>query len=79
MNNSFSRREFVGSIAAGTMLMADQSNNRQAMAAECGDWPQLPPVKIYQVYAGRPGHAWPKPKFDAPAEVATFEKHLAKA
>jgi len=44
-------------------------------AAEDAGWPKLPPVKVHVVYVGL-GGAWPKPDFDAPAEVAKFQKYL---
>jgi hypothetical protein len=76
------RREFLGTTAvAGGMLMAGclaevSSRPVSVATAEDAGWPRLPPVKIHVVYVGL-GGAWPKPEFDAKAEVARFQKYLA--
>jgi len=54
MNESLSRREFIGATAGG-ILLASQLGARNAMGAQGDDWPKMPPVKIYKVYAGRTG------------------------
>jgi hypothetical protein len=69
------RREFLEVCAAGGMLLAGGMALRPLQAAEAAGWPKMPPVKIHVVYVGLRG-AWPKPEFDAPAEVARFQKHL---
>jgi hypothetical protein len=72
-----SRREFLGATAAaGGALLAGGWAARPLAAAEEAGWPKLPPVKIHVVYVGT-GGAWPTPTFDAPAEVAKFQEHLA--
>jgi len=48
---------------------------RPLQAAEDAGWPKMPPVRIHVVYVGL-GGAWPKPEFDAPAEVSKFAKYL---
>jgi glutathione S-transferase len=58
------------------MLLAGNLAARPTAAAEEAGWPKMPPVKVYVVYIGL-GGAWPKPEFDAKAEVAKFHKHLA--
>ncbi|UCD29573.1 MAG: hypothetical protein JSV03_03585 [Planctomycetota bacterium] len=78
MSISLNRREFVAITAAGTIMLSGQPGGRQTLAADNENWPQLPRVKIHKVYAGRTGHAWPKPKFKPHDEVAKFERHLAK-
>jgi hypothetical protein len=79
MSESSSRREFLVTAAAGSgMLLAGGFGPRLAMAAGSEGWPALPPVKIHKVYVGGAGGAWPKPEFDAPAEMAKFEERLAK-
>lgn len=71
-----SRREFLGTTAAGGLLLAGGLAARPTQAAEESGWPQLPRVKIHVVYLGT-GGAWPKPEFDAPAEVKRFQDYLA--
>jgi len=70
------RREFLGNCAlAGGVLFVGGVAWRPLKAAEEAGWPKLSAAKIYVVYVGLAG-AWPKPDFDAPAEVAKFQKHL---
>ena len=70
------RREFLGTSAlAGGMLWAGGVAWRPLQAAEDAGWPQLPPVKVHVVYIGL-GGAWPKPEFDAQAEVEKFRPYL---
>lgn len=76
MSRLMRRREFLGNCAlAGGVLFVGGVAWRPLQAAEEAGWPKLPAVKIYVVYVGLAG-AWPKPDFDAPAEVAKFQKHL---
>lgn len=70
------RREFISAAAAGGVLLMGGLSARPLQAAEEAGWPKLPPVKIHVVYLGL-GGPWPKPEFDAPAEVAEFRKYLA--
>ncbi len=78
MSKSVSRRQFLGTTAAGGVLLAGQLGGRAVMAAGAEGWPKLPPVKIHKVYVGTSGGAWPKPSFDAAAEIAKYEKYLAE-
>ncbi len=72
MTAPLNRREFLGTSAlAGGMLLAGGVALRPLQAAEEAGWPKLPPVKIHVVYVGL-GGAWPKPEFDAKAEVEKF-------
>ena len=76
MSHVLNRREFVESCSiAGGMLLAGGLAARPLQAAEQAGWPKMPPVKIYVVYVGL-GGAWPKPEFDAKAEVARFKPYL---
>ncbi len=76
MNPFLNRRDFLGACgAAGGLLVAGGLAARPLEAAEAAGWPKLPPVKIHVVYVGL-GGAWPKPEFDAKAEVEKFRKHL---
>jgi len=76
MRESVNRREFLGTCAAcGGMVLAGGLAARPLAAAEEAGWPKMPPVKIHVVYVGL-GGAWPKPEFDAKAEVAKFQKYL---
>jgi hypothetical protein len=72
------RRGFLGTAAVGGGLSAGAPVARPVETAEQAGWPRLPAVNIHVVYIGLRG-AWPKPDFDAPAEVAKFKKHLAAA
>jgi hypothetical protein len=69
MGEGIARRGFLK--AAGVAAMAPNASS----AAEKAGWPGLLPVKIHVVYLGL-GGAWPKPEFDAPAEVAKFRQYL---
>lgn len=70
------RREFLGtSVVAGGMLLAGGVALRPLQGAEDAGWPKMPPLKIHVVYIGL-GGAWPKPEFDAPAEVEKFRPYL---
>jgi hypothetical protein len=71
-----SRREFLGTAAAGGVLLAGGLAARPLAVAEEAGWSKLPPVKIHVVYVGT-GGAWPTPMFDAPAEVRKFKDYLA--
>jgi hypothetical protein len=73
MRCRFTRRDFLGTAAAGLLL-----SGRVLRAAEERGPLGLPPVKIHKVYVGGAGHAWPKPEFDAAAEIAKFDQHLAQ-
>ena len=74
--NGVSRRAFLGAAGLGTagvlstgLLLGGQSPFAAASsAALSGGWEQQAPVKVYVVYLGT-GGAWPKPEFDAPAEI----------
>lgn len=77
MDKSLSRREFLGATAAG-MAIASQLGNSVPRATETQAWPKLRRVKIHRVYAGTSGGGWPGPSFDADAEIARYEKHLAE-
>ena len=73
MTTPLNRREFLGTSAlAGGMLLAGGVALRPLQAAEEAGWPKLPPVKVHVVYVGL-GGAWPKPEFDAKAEVEKFQ------
>jgi hypothetical protein len=75
MGKSLTRREFLGSTAAGVVL-AGQIGRRTALAAEAEEWPpKLPDVKIHKVYIGRTGGIYlSRPK----AEIEKFDQYLAK-
>lgn len=76
MNPLLNRREFVETCTvAGGTLLAGALAARPLEAAEKSGWPKMPPVKIHVVYVGL-GGAWPKPEFDAKAEVQKFTKYL---
>jgi hypothetical protein len=70
--NGVSRRAFLGAagIVSTGLLSTGLLGSRSAAAAPppIAAWEQQPPVRIYVVYLGT-GGAWPKPEFDAPAEI----------
>jgi hypothetical protein len=75
--NCCNRREFLGATAAGGMLLATHLATHSALAADAGaatDWPQMPPAKIYKVYAGRTGDSYLTHPTD---EIEKFEKYFA--
>jgi len=74
MSDSLSRRQFLGTTAAGGVLLASQFRARSLMGAAAPGWPQLPPVKIYKVYVGRTGGPYARPT----AEIGKFDKYLAQ-
>ncbi|MGQ9576415.1 MAG: twin-arginine translocation signal domain-containing protein [Thermoguttaceae bacterium] len=76
MSEVFDRRDFLGTCAAaGGMVLAGGLAARPLAAAEQAGWPEMPAVKIHVVYVGL-GGPWPKPEFDAKAEVAKFQTYL---
>jgi hypothetical protein len=76
MNPPVNRRDFLETCAtAGGLVLAGGLAAQPLLAAEQAGWPKLPTVKIHVVYIGL-GGAWPKPDFDAKAEVAKFQKLL---
>ena len=80
MRHGISRREFIGTAAAGAgaMWAAGGSIRGAALAGPESTGSKLPPVKIHVVYVGKNGAAWPKPAFDPKTEVPRFEKRLAE-
>jgi len=68
--NGISRRAFLGTSAAlsAGLVFSKLSAPAAASPFMTSDWDQQPPVKIFVVYLGT-GGAWPKPEFDAPAEI----------
>ena len=73
MSFPLSRRQFLGTTAAGSMLLAGGLAGRPLMAAKAEGWPELPPVKIYKVYVGRTGGIYLSRPTD---EIEKFEKYL---
>ncbi len=69
MSEGIARRSLLKGTGAAALAL------NASAAAEKAGWPKLPPVKIHVVYLGL-GGAWPKPEFDAPAEVEKFRKYL---
>jgi len=73
--NGISRRAFLGGTVLGSaaalspgLLLGGLSAAETATPVLTSEWDQQPPVRIYVVYLGT-GGAWPKPEFDAPAEI----------
>jgi len=58
MSDSLNRREFLGTTAAGGVLLATHLAAGAAPAGPGGDFPPPPPVKIFVVYAGRTGDGY---------------------
>ena len=74
MKHELSRRQFFGTTALGSMLLAGQLGASPMMAAEAEGWPAMPPVKIHKVYVGRTGGIYLSRPTD---EIAKFDKYLA--
>jgi len=77
MSDSVTRREFLGTAAAGAALLATQLKARPLIAGEEEGWPPLEPVKIYKVYGSlhyRPIAGEPRAKFEK--YLADLEKRL---
>jgi len=55
MTSHLTRRQFLGSTAAGSILVAAQTGASSFEAAREEGWPEMPPVKIYKVFVGRTG------------------------
>jgi hypothetical protein len=74
MSDPLSRRQFLGTTAAGGMLLAGGLTSAGPLtAAKAEGWPELPPVKIYKVYVGRTGGIY----LSRPTqEIEKFEKYL---
>lgn len=75
MSQPFDRRAFLETCAVAGGALACGLAAHPLLAAEEAGWPVLPPVRIHVVYIGLAG-AWPKPEFDAKAEIVKFQKHL---
>ena len=70
----FTRREFLGTAAAGGALAATHLAAQGVLAADEKPLPKLPPAKIYKVFAGRTGDAY----LTRPTEeLARFDKYFA--
>ncbi|MGQ9573921.1 MAG: hypothetical protein ACUVUC_01260 [Thermoguttaceae bacterium] len=75
MSDGFTRREFLGTAAASSALLATQLATNSALAAQGQSWPGLPPARIYTVFAGRTGGIY----LSRPTEeLAKFERYFAE-
>ena len=74
MPQSITRRCFLGATLATGALCASKLYTPWALAASRGDWPKLPPVRIYKVYAGRTGDLYLARPTE---ELARLEQYLA--
>ena len=70
---SFSRRQFIGTAAAGGAAFATQMVAPWMFAQQNEDWPKLPAVKIHKVYVGRTGDLYLAHPTE---EVDRFEKYF---
>jgi len=75
MKKSLTRRQFLGTTAAGGALLTTNIITPWLFAGEDRDFPKLPPVKIYKVYAGRTGDMYLARPTE---EVDRLEKHFAQ-
>jgi hypothetical protein len=75
MSDSVNRREFLGTAATGSALLAAQLAAGSAAAAEGRSLSKLPPAKIYKVFAGRTGDSYLTHPTE---EIAKFDKYLAE-
>ena len=53
--DAVNRREFLGTAAGGSFMLASQPAARSAAATDRDAWPKLRPARIYKVYIGRSG------------------------
>ena len=73
MSDSLSRRQFLGTTAAGGVLLAGGLGAWPLIAAGAEGWPERPPVKIHKVYVGRTGGIY----LSRPTEeIAKFDEYL---
>lgn len=70
-----SRRSFIETTLATSALCATRFALPWSFAAGVPDWPKLPPVKIYKVYAGRTGDLYLARPTE---ELARFEQYLSE-
>jgi len=76
MSGSLNRRQFLGSTAAGGLLLAGCQSRRTFALAEAGGFLPAPPaVKIYKVYVGRTGGIYASRPTQ---EIARFNKYLGE-
>jgi hypothetical protein len=75
MSDPLSRREFLGTTAAGGILLSTQLGAQAAAPPQTGAWPKRPTTKVFKVYAGRTGDAY----LTRPTEeIPKFEKYFAE-
>jgi len=76
MSDFLNRRDFLGTAAAGSVLLASQWAAESAIAADEAVLSKLPPAKIYKLYAGRiAGEAY----LSHPAEeIEKFDRYFAE-
>jgi len=74
MSDPLSRRQFLGSAAAGGILLSTQLGAQSAAPAQADAWPKLPTAKIFKLYAGRTGDDYLTHPTE---ELARFEKYFA--
>lgn len=55
MRTQLTRRQFLGTTAAGSILLAGQPGMASAGLVRDAGWPEMPPIKIYKVFIGRTG------------------------
>jgi hypothetical protein len=75
VSDPLTRREFLGTAAAGSALLAAGMAANTASAAPTADWTKLPPAKIYLVYAGRTGDSYLTHPTE---EIAKFKAYFPK-
>jgi hypothetical protein len=75
MKKSLTRRQFLGTTVAGGALLTTNIITPWLFAGEDRDFPKLPPVKIYKVYAGRTGDMYLARPTE---EVDRLEKYFAQ-
>jgi hypothetical protein len=75
MHNNLTRRSFLGTSLAGSAWFACSRLSPFSLAADQKDWPQVPPTRVYKVYAGRTGDLYLAHPTE---EVAQFERYFAE-
>ncbi len=74
MSDNLTRRDFLGTAAAGSAMLAAQLA-AHAATAEGTSLPRLPPAKIHRVYAGRTGEDYLTHRTE---ELARFDKYFTE-
>lgn len=74
MASHLTRRQFLGTTAAGSILLSRPIIAGASTAARDEGWPEMPPIKIYKVYVGRTGDIYMSRPTE---EIGKLDEYLA--